>query len=125
ALAGTGPVAEPADAGSVTLSLGGGANALLCNSFDLPGSVQTAAAAGGRGALISISAPNLEVSANGTASTPDFVAVSGSVLQSWNASAVTLGGATNGNNISVVSGSVVVDSGVNLTADQIFVVAQE
>jgi filamentous hemagglutinin len=124
ALAGTGPVAEPVDAGSLTLSVVEGSNALLGNSLNLQGTVQTAAASGGRGALINISAPNLEVTANGAASTPDFVAVSGSVLQSWNASALTLGGAANGNNINVVSDSVVVDSGVNLTADQIFVVAQ-
>jgi filamentous hemagglutinin len=123
ALAGTGPVAEPADAGTLTLSVVQGSNALLGNSLSLQGSVQTAAATGGRGALINISAPNLEVTANGTASTPDFVAVSGSVLQSWNASALTLGGATDGSNVSVAANGVVVDSGVSLTADQIFVVA--
>jgi len=125
ALAATGPVAAPADAGTLTLSVVQGSNALLGNSLNLQGSVQTAAAAGGRGALINISAPNLEVTANGTAPTADFVAVSGSVLQTWNASALTLGGATNGGNVSVGANSVLVDSGVNLTADQIFVVAQD
>ena len=124
-LAGTGPVAEPADAGTLTLSVVQGSNALLSNSLNLLGDVQTAAAPGGRGALINISAPNLEVTANGTASTPDFVGVSGSVLQSWNASALTLGGTTNGSSVNVVANSVVVDGGVNLTADQIFVVAQD
>jgi filamentous hemagglutinin len=124
ALAGTGPVAEPADAGTLSLSVVQGSNALLGNSLNLQGNVQTAAATGGRGALINISAPNLEVTTGGTASTPDFVAVSGSVLQSWNASALTLGGATDGSSISVAANSVLVDSGVNLTADQIFVVAQ-
>jgi filamentous hemagglutinin len=126
ALAGTGPVAEPADAGSLTLSVVQGSNASL-NSLDLQGSVQAAAAAGGRGALINISAPNLEITANGANSNPDFVGVSGSVLQSWNASALTLGGAAtaDGSSVSVAANSVIVDSGVNLTADQIFVVAQQ
>jgi filamentous hemagglutinin family protein len=126
ALAGTGPVTEPADAGSLTLSVVQGSNGLL-NSLNLQGSVQTAAAAGGRGALINISAPNLEVTANGAALNPDFVAVSGSVLQSWNASALTLGGAAtaDGSSVSVAANSVIVDSGVNLTADQIFVVAEQ
>src|ERR1700729_2450121 len=68
--------ADPADAGTLSLSVVQGSNALLGNSLNLQGNVQTAAATGGRGALINISAPNLEVSANGTASTPDLVAVS-------------------------------------------------
>jgi len=127
ALAGTGPVALPADAGTLSFNVVQASNSLLGNSFNLQGTVQTAAATGGRGALINISAPNLEVTANGATSNADFVAVSGSVLQSWNASALTLGGAASadGGSISVAANSVIVDSGVNLTADQIFVVAQQ
>jgi filamentous hemagglutinin len=124
ALAGTGPVPAPADAGSLTLSILA-SNALLGSSLNLQGSVQTAAAAGGRGALINISAPDLEVTTGGAASTPDFVAVSGSVLQSWNAGALTLGGASNGGSVSVAANTVIVDGGVSLAADQIFVVAQQ
>jgi filamentous hemagglutinin len=127
ALAGAGPVAEPADAGTLTFSVAQSPSALIGNSFSLQGTVLTAAANGGRGALINISAPNLEVSSNGSTSIADFVAVSGSVLQSWNASALTLGGVTapDGSGVSVAANSVVVDNGVNLTADQIFVVAQQ
>jgi filamentous hemagglutinin len=126
ALAGTGPVALPADAGALTFSLQT-SDSVRGNSFNLQGNVQTAAAAGGRGALINISAPNLEVTANGAAANPDFVAVSGSVLQSWNASALTLGGAAaaDGSSVSVAADTVIVDRGVSLTADQIFVVAQQ
>jgi filamentous hemagglutinin len=123
-LAGTGPVPEPGDAGSLTFSVLA-SNSLLGNSFNLQGTVQTSAAAGGRGALINISAPDLEVTAGGAASSPDFVAVSGSVLQSWNAGAITLGGAANDTSVAVAANNVIVDSGVNLTADQIFVVAQQ
>src|SRR6202021_4178365 len=71
ALAGTGPVAEPADAGTLSLSVVQGSNALLGNSLNLQGNVQTAAATGGRGALINISAPNLEVTNGGAATTRD------------------------------------------------------
>jgi filamentous hemagglutinin len=126
ALAGSGPVAEPADAGSLTFAVQA-SNSTLANSFDLQGNVQTAAAAGGRGALINISAPNLEVSSNGEASSSGFVGVSGSVLQSWNASALTLGGAASadGSSVNVAANSVIVDGNVSLTADQILIVAQQ
>jgi filamentous hemagglutinin family protein len=134
ALAGTGPVPVPADAGSLTFSVVAASNALLGNSFNLQGTVQTAAAAGGRGALVNISAPNLVVDPNGETSSANSVAVSGTVLQSWNASALTLGGSTastgagsasGGTSVTVAANNVTVDAGVDLTANQIFVVAQQ
>jgi filamentous hemagglutinin family protein len=140
--AGTGPVAEPADAGTFTLSV----TPAPINSLDVQGSVLTAAASGGRGAQINVSAPDLEItSGNASGSALGSVSVLGSVLQSWNAGSLTLGGVASpvaaisdatttggaatttaySSNVAVAANSVKVDSGVQLTADQIEVVAQQ
>jgi len=136
--AGTGPVPEPADAGTFSLTV----TPASFNSLNLQGSVLTAAASGGRGAEINISAPDLEITGAGAASDGN-IQVSGSVLQSWNASSLTLGGVatslsptttvasatsstvTDNTSIAVEANSVTVDSGVQLTADQIELVAQQ
>ena len=138
ATAGTGPVAEPADAGTFTLQV----TPAAANALNVAGSVLTAAASGGRGAEINVSAPNLEITAgNGTAA-EGAVALSAGVLQGWNASAITLGGvsiplapttvstatttvSTDNTAIAVAANTVTVDSGVQLTADQIELVAQQ
>jgi filamentous hemagglutinin family protein len=127
ALAATGPVPEPADAGTLTFNVVLASNSLLDNSLDLQGTVDSAAANGGRGALINLSAPNLVVNSSGANSIAGTVAVSGTLLQSWNASALTLGGvaSSDNTNVTVTAGSVSVDQGVNLTADQIIIVAQQ
>jgi filamentous hemagglutinin family protein len=138
--AGTGPVSEPADAGTFTLSV----TPSTRNSLSLEGSVLTAAATGGRGAQINLSAPDLEITGPNGASASGAITVSGSVLQSWNASSITLGGAsanlpvTTGTgsststapaasepavDIAVAANTVTVDSGVQLVADQIELVA--
>ena len=128
--AGTGPVAEPADAGTLSFIVAQSLN----NSFSLQGSVLTVAATGGRGALVNISAPNLEVTSGSQEAMSGFLPVSGSVLQSWNASSITLGGTSSQStgatgtpdlNVAVAANNVIVDSGVNLTADQILLVAQQ
>jgi len=140
-LAGTGPVSEPADAGTFTLSITPqpAMTPALSNLLDLQGSVLTAAASGGRGALVNISAPDLEITA-GTAGTAGAITVSSTVLQSWNASQLTLGGtstptsvidagsssgSSTSSSIAVAANSVTVDAGVSLTADQIELVAQQ
>jgi len=137
--AGTGPVAEPADAGTFTLSV----TPSTLNSLSLEGSVLTAAASGGRGAQVNISAPDLEITGPGGSSTPGAITVSGTVLQSWNASSLTLGGvsttlpnaagsttstgaastSTLPSDIAVAANNVTVDSGVQLSGDQIELVA--
>jgi filamentous hemagglutinin len=135
--AGTGPVAEPADAGTFSVTV----TPATLNALDIEGSVLTAAANGGRGAQINLSAPDLEITAGSGAAAAGAVGVSGSVLQSWNASSLTLGGvatsvaetnAVSGpcnnmpcTNIAVGANAVTVDSGVQLTADQIEIVAQQ
>jgi filamentous hemagglutinin len=125
AAAGNGAVAEPADAGTFTLSI----TPALNNSLNLQGSVLTAAASGGRGAQVNLSAPDLEISSGSPTGAAGSIIVAGSVLQSWNASALTLGGTSSSDgtstSIAVAANSVTVDSGVQLTADQIELVAQQ
>ena len=126
-LAGAGPVAEPVDAGTLTFNILQSMNALLGSSFDLEGNVLSAAASGGRGALINISAPDLEITSGAGAATAGSIAVSASLLQGWKASDYTLGGSSTANsgNVAVTASSVTVESGVQLVADQILLVAQQ
>ncbi len=138
AAAGTGPVSEPADAGTFTLSV----TPSTSNSLSVEGSVLTAAASGGRGAQINLSAPDLEITGPNGTSSAGAITVSGSVLQSWNASSITLGGVSTSLPVSttasststaastvpsadivVAANTVTVDPGVQLVADQIELVA--
>jgi filamentous hemagglutinin family protein len=132
-LAGTGPVREPADAGILNLTV----NAAASNSLSLLGAVETQPASGGVGAAVNLSAPNLELSADGSASA-GFLGLSSTVLQGWDASEVTLGGSTStstsqdadGNQltvgtVAVASNQVLVADGANLTANQIYIVAHQ
>ena len=119
-------VPVPADGGTLNVSV----LAALDNSLDLEGKVLTAAAKGGSGAQVNISASDLAVtSASSGTSGSGVIAVSGSVLQSWNAASLTLGGvsstSTSGTAIVVTADKVTIDTGVNLSADQITVVAQQ
>jgi len=138
--AGTGAVPLPADAGTLTLEVAQAATVAITNSLDLQGSVLTAAASGGRGATVNISAPDLEITGGTGTAAAGSIAVSGSVLQGWGASSLTLGGIATptttitaaGTSTSVTTGtvavaadSVTVDSGVQLSADQILLVAQQ
>ncbi len=145
ASAGTGPVSEPADAGTLSLRVSSATNPTLSNLLDLQGSVVTAAASGGRGALVNISAPDLVINDGAAAAASDagIVVVSAPVIQAWNASQLTLGGETSTQtvtpttsagvglapvtvtSIAVAANTVTIDSGVSLTADQIDVVAQQ
>lgn len=132
--AGAGSVSEPADAGILNISV----TPAAVNSLNLQGSVLTSAATGGQGAIVNLSASDLEITSGNSATSAGALAVSGSVLQSWNASTLTLGGAampvtetasgstaTNSSTIAVAANTVTVDSGVQLTADQIVLVAQQ
>jgi filamentous hemagglutinin len=127
ALNGTGTVPLPADAGVLSISVVASSSSTASTSLSLLGTVQTGAASGGRGATINISAPDLEVSTDGSTSSSSFVGISSTVLQSWNASELTLGGSVSADDSSatVAANRVTVDGGVSLTADQIFVLAQQ
>jgi filamentous hemagglutinin family protein len=107
----------PADAGSLEIAVGA--------ALDATGQVLTSAAAGGRGAAISISANDLVVgSASGTVP-GDAVTVSGAVLSSWQPGSLLLGGSmtADGGTIDVLANTVTVGAGTTLTAGQIVVVA--
>lgn len=134
--AGTGTVSEPADAGTFTVAV----TPAAMNALDIEGTVLTAAASGGRGAQVNVSAPDLTITSGASTANDATLAISGTVLQSWNASSLTLGGVatpvteTNTSNpcygatctdIAVGANNVVIDSGVQLTADQIEIVAQQ
>jgi filamentous hemagglutinin len=129
AQAGNVPAASAADAGSLTFSVVKSLN----NSFELQGKVRTAAAKEGSGALVNISAPDLEITSGTEAASAGSIAVSSEVLQGWNSSQLILGGtaapggtgSTGGAGVIVTAGTVTVDSGVQLTADQILLVAQQ
>jgi filamentous hemagglutinin len=127
ALNGTGPVPVPADAGVLSLSVIASSSSTASTSLSLLGTVQTAAASGGRGAAIEISAPDLEISTNGSTSGAGFLGISSTVLQSWNAGELTLGGSVSADDstATVAANRVTVDGGVSLTADQIFILAQQ
>jgi len=137
-LAGTGPVSEPADAGTFTLSI----TPAAINTLNLQGTVLTSAATGGRGAQVNLSAPDLVITANDGDASEGAITVSANVLQSWNAGSLTLGGVaaslaptvvstattsttTDNTSIAVEANTVAVQSGVQLTADQIELVAQQ
>jgi filamentous hemagglutinin len=86
--AGTGAAAVTADAGALNISV----TAAAVNSLNLQGTVLTSAASGGRGASVSISAPDLEITSGSNSGSAGALTVSSSVLQSWDASSLTLGG---------------------------------
>jgi hypothetical protein len=115
--------AVQADAGTLTLNVVKATN----NSLNLQGSVLPFAASGGRGAQVNLSAPNLEISASGAGGGAGSIVVSAGVLQSWNASRLTLGGiaSVDGASVVVAADSVTLDSGSQLAADQILLVAQQ
>ena len=139
AQSGTGPAAVPADAGTLDFAVVASTNANVANTLSLQGTVQTAAATGGRGAQVNLSAPSLELSADGSTTTPGALGLSAAVLQSWDASEITLGGTTSTQvnaaasggapqtviNANVAANRLVVDDGVNLSADQIFLLAHD
>jgi filamentous hemagglutinin len=132
--AGSSAAAVTADAGTLNIAV----TAATVNSLTLDGSVLTAAASGGRGATINVSAPDLEITSGTSSGSAGALAVSASVLQSWDASSLTLGGTssavtettsgsttTDSSSIAVAANNVTVDSGVQLSADQIVLVAQQ
>lgn len=132
--AGSGAVPVTADAGTLNIAV----TAAAVNTLNLQGTVLTSAASGGRGASVSISAPDLEITSGSSSGSTGALTVSSSVLQSWDASSLTLGGTstavtattsgsttTDGSSIAVAANNVTVDAGVQLSADQIVLVAQQ
>lgn len=114
---GTRPVA-PADAGRLSLSAG--------NAFALQGRVRSAAATGGRGASIDVSATNLVVTRGATNVPAGAVGVDAGQLQQWNAASLLLGGRRNGGGtIDVTADSVTIGEGARLSGSELLAVARE
>jgi filamentous hemagglutinin len=113
----------PADAGTFSLTV---TNAPK-NTLDLAGQVRSAAASGGLGAPIEISANDLVIGTPTGASPADAVSISGSVVAGWQPGSLLLGGAASadGTKINVVSNTVTVGAGTTLTAGQIALVANQ
>jgi filamentous hemagglutinin len=114
--------ALPADAGALSVSVTAGAQSQLT----ILGQVLTQAASGGAAAAIDISAANIDVVASAGGSVPaGSIQLIGSVLQSWDAGQLVLGGqrSADGSSISVTADDVTVSKGVTLSGQEIILVA--
>ena len=111
--------AHTRDAGSLSIDVGA--------ALTLAGSALTAAASGGQPARIGISAAQLEVTAPGATATPGFVDLPAAVIDSWNAGELVLGGsaASDDSQITVTADRVTLGAGVQLSAGQVVLVANE
>lgn len=113
----------PDDAGKLLLS----ADA----SLNLAGTVLTAPGdSKGQRATVEITAPNLEVIGDQGTAAPGAVGVQASVVSSWQVGSLLLGGnatknPSTGTTIAVSSDNVTVDSGAQLQADQVLLVANQ
>jgi filamentous hemagglutinin len=109
--------ALPADAGRLSISVGAGLHAA--------GDVLTAAASTGHSAEIDISASALDVTAQAANPLPGAVDLPASVIQGWNPGTLILGGrpSPDESSIAVSADTVTIGAGVQLSADQIVLVA--
>jgi filamentous hemagglutinin len=113
----------PADAGTFSLTVTNAAT----NTLDLAGQVRSAAASGGLGAPVEISANDLVIGTPTGTVPADAVSISGSVIAGWQPGSLLLGGtaSADGSTINVVSNTVTVGAGTTLTAGQIALVANQ
>jgi len=109
--------ALPADAGRLSMIVG--------SALNVAGDVLSAPASGGRAAEIDVSASNLAITGPNGSAPAGSVALAASVVQSWNAGSLVLGGSSSddGHSIDVAADTVTVGAGMNLSADQIILVA--
>jgi hypothetical protein len=121
----------PADAGSLSIA--------VANSLSFLGNVQgNLAGSTGLGSQIDISAPQLEVTGTTSNAAAGVVTIAGSVIQSWNAGQLVLGGhpttepiilsdgsVSTGTSIGVTAATVTVDSGAQISANQVILVANQ
>jgi filamentous hemagglutinin len=111
----------PVDAGRLSLSVDA--------NLTLKGTVLTGAgSSSGLGAVVDISAPNLEVISDQGTPTGGAVGVLASTVSSWQAGTLLLGGhvtSADGLNIAVNSDTVTVDAGAQLQAGQVILVANQ
>jgi filamentous hemagglutinin family protein len=111
----------PADAGTLSID--------VSTALDFLGEVVgNAPGSAGIGSTINISAPELAVTAGALgASSRGVVTIAGSVIQSWNAGEVVLGGqaSADGTSIAVTANSVTIDGGAQLSANEVILVANQ
>ncbi|HEY0747555.1 MAG TPA: filamentous hemagglutinin N-terminal domain-containing protein, partial [Steroidobacteraceae bacterium] len=109
--------ALPADAGRLSISVGAG--------LHVAGDVLTAAAVTGNAAEIDISASALDVTAQAANPFAGAVDLPASVIQGWNPGTLILGGrpSQDGSSIAVSADTVMIGAGVQMSADQIVLVA--
>jgi filamentous hemagglutinin len=114
-----GSVTMPADAGSLGLSAG--------MHLDARGGVLTAAATGGKGSAIDVSATHLELTSSPSPTADGVVQLDTSVVKSWSPAQLLLGGRTSdgGKSIEVLADSVSFASSTDLALDEIVAVARE
>ena len=111
----------PDDAGQLSIAVDASLNIagkVLGDPFDSQG----------KGALVDISATNLEVTQTaGAATAPGSVGIAASVIDGWHVGQLILGGhsTADGSSIAVSANSVTVDSGVQLVAGQVVLVADQ
>jgi filamentous hemagglutinin family protein len=120
AVAGQPAPALPADAGSLSIA--------VVNSLDFEGSVVgNLPNSSGLSSQIDISAPVLTVTTANSAVPASGVAIEGSVIESWKAGELVLGGhpSADGTSIQVNADTVTVDDGAQLSADQVILVANQ
>ncbi len=116
------------DLGRVPMTVDAGSLGLSAeNSLDVHGSVLSAAATGGRGASIDVSATHLQLTSSPGAATEGVVQLDTGVVQSWNASQLLLGGrkSADGKSIEVLADTVDFAAGTTLSLDQIAAVARD
>jgi filamentous hemagglutinin len=119
--AGAPPPTLPADAGALSIQVSTALNFLGSVVGNAPNTA-------GIGSKIDISAPALEVTAAGSSdSTNGAVTILGTVIQSWKAGELILGGqaSSDGTSIGVTANSVTVDDGAQVSANQVIIVANQ
>ncbi|MDB6011885.1 MAG: hemagglutinin-related protein [Gammaproteobacteria bacterium] len=114
----------PTDAGQLSIAVDESLNIagnVLANPFDSKG----------KGAIVDVSAIDLEVTQNpGAVTTPGAIGVAASVIDGWHVGELVLGGhpstdQSGHSTINVQADSIVVDSGVSLVANQVIAVANQ
>jgi filamentous hemagglutinin family protein len=106
----------PSDAGALTL--------LPTLSLDMQGVVNVAAAAGGRAGRIEIAAPSIDIVAAASGAS-DTIELTGSLLGSWKAGELWIGGTRQGSQANAVAQTVHVAADAQLSADEIVLLARD
>lgn len=117
------PGALPADAGILAIDVG--------SALDVLGTVKTAGAPGGTAATVDIStttaAPLTIIASQGSTGGLAGPAIDAATLSSWSAGDLVLGGqlSASGASLDVTASTVTIDSGVQLSAGQLLLVADQ